>query len=97
MEEVTRTGRRSRQGSREADQEENPMPALEIIERWGRSNGGTTRDIQRQCPELRSRTLSEISEMCERLAAEGRLAVTRIPVPQTRYVGRSLKGSAQYM
>lgn len=50
-----------------------------------------------QCPELKARKLREISEMCERLVAEGRLQATRVPVPASRYVGRSLEKSSQYM
>jgi hypothetical protein len=73
------------------------MIDLEIIELWGRSNGGTAKDIRTQCPELKRRKLSEISGMCERLVTEDRLQATRVPVPDKRYVGRSLEKSSQYM
>lgn len=70
---------------------------LEVIEQWGRSSGGTATDIRRQCRELKAKTLREISEMCERLVAEGRLTATRAPVLDNRYLGRSLQKSSQYM
>lgn len=73
------------------------MSDLEVIERWGKANGGTAGDIRMQCPELKARKLREISGMCERLVAEGRIQATRVPVPDSRYVGRSLKKSSQYM
>ena len=73
------------------------MTDLEIIEQWGKANGGTARDIRTQCPELEARKLREISGMCERLVAEGRLQATRVPVPDKRYLGRSLERSSQYM
>lgn len=72
---------------------------LEIIEQWGKTNGGTAGDIRRQCPQLKVKILREISEMCEKLVAEGRLMATGAPdnQPDKRYVGRSLKKSVQYM
>jgi hypothetical protein len=73
------------------------MSDLEIIEHWGKTNGGTAKDIRMQCPELKMKKLKEISENCERLVAEGRLQATRVPVPDKRYVGRSLQKSSQYM
>jgi len=73
------------------------MSDLEIIEHWGKTNGGTARDIRTQCPELKMKKLKEISENCERLVAEGRLQATRVPVPDKRYVGRSLEKSSEYM
>jgi len=78
-------------------QGEKPMGDFEIIEQWGKANGGTARDIRTQCPELKARKLREISEMCERLVAEGRIRSTRVPVPDKRYLGRSLEKSSQYM
>lgn len=75
----------------------NHLSDAEIIERWGKGNGGTARDIRMQCPELSRRTLREISELCEKLVSEGRLSVTKTPVPGSRYVGRSLKKSAQHV
>jgi len=74
-----------------------PVIRLEIIERWGETNGGTARDIKTQCAELRGMTLKEISKLCEKLVAEGRLQATRVPVQGSRYLGRSLKRSSQYM
>ena len=71
------------------------MSDLEIIEQWGKTNGGTASDIRMQCPELKAKKVREISGMCERLVAEGRLQVTN--VPDERYMGRSLKKSLQYM
>lgn len=73
------------------------MRKLEIIEQWGKANGGTASDIRKQCPELKKIKVSEISEMCEKLVAEGRLQATNVPVPVRRYVGRSLKKSSEYM
>jgi len=73
------------------------MTDLEIIEQWGKANGGTASDIRKQCPELKAKKVREISGMCVRLVAEGRLQATRVPVPDSRYVGRSLKKSSQYM
>lgn len=73
------------------------MSDLEIIEQWGKTNGGTAKDIRMQCPELKAGTLRNISELCEKLVAEGRLQATRVPVPDKRYVGRSLEKSSQYM
>ena len=73
------------------------MSDLEVIEQWGKANGGTARDIRMQCPELKARKVREISEICERLVAEGRLQATEVPVPDSRYVGRSLGKSSQYM
>jgi len=73
------------------------MRELEIIEQWGKTNGGTASDIRRQCPELKKIKVSEISDMCEQLVAEGRLQATNVPVPANRYVGRSLKKSLQYL
>ncbi len=69
---------------------------LEVIENWGKAYGGTASDVRRQCPELRRMTLKAITAMCERLAAEGRLTATKVPVPSDRYVGRSLEKSAEY-
>jgi hypothetical protein len=69
---------------------------LEIIERWGKTNGGTAADIRMQCPELSRKTLREISELCEKLVALGRLSKARVPVPGGRYIGRSLKKSSCY-
>jgi len=66
---------------------------LEIIEEWGRTNGGTVDDIRVQIPELKRKTRKEVLRICEAIAAEGRLAVARVPVPGGRYVGRSLKKS----
>jgi len=74
-----------------------PLSDLEAIERWGKTNGGTARDIRMQCPGLKARKLREISKICERLVAEGRLQATRVPVPDSRYLGRSLGKSSQYM
>ncbi len=73
------------------------MSDIEIIEQWGKTNGGTAKDIRMQCPELKMKKLREISEICERLVAEGRLQATRVPVPDKRYVGRSLEKSSEYM
>lgn len=73
------------------------MGDLEIIEQWGKTNGGTASDIRRQCPELKAKKVREVSGMCERLVANGRLQATRVPVPDNRYVGRSLKKSSQYV
>jgi hypothetical protein len=69
---------------------------LEAVEQWGKAHGGTASDIRRRCPELRRVTLGEITAMCERLVAEGRLTATNVPVPSRRYVGRSLAKSAEY-
>lgn len=73
------------------------MSNLEIIEQWGKANGGAASDIRKHCPEMKAKKVGEISEMCERLVAEGRLQATRVPVLDSRYVGRSLKKSSQYM
>jgi len=73
------------------------MSDLEIIEQWGKTNGGTAKDIRTQCPELKAGTLRKISELCEKLVAEDRLAAKRVPVRESRYVGRSLEKSVRYM
>ncbi len=69
---------------------------LEAIETWGRTNGGTAGDIRRQCPQLKKKTLKQISALCDQLVAEGRLLAARVPVPNNRYVGRSLEKSSEY-
>jgi hypothetical protein len=75
----------------------NDLEASEAIMEWGKTNGGTAREIQRQLSQLKGWTQRQISELCERLVAEGRLLATRVPVPDGRYVGRSLKKSLRYM
>jgi hypothetical protein len=73
------------------------MSDLEIIEQWGKANGGTANDIRMQCPELKAKIVREISGMCEQLVAEDRLNKTRVLAPSGRYIGRSLKKSSQFM
>lgn len=73
------------------------MGDLEIMEQWGKANGGTASDIRVQCPGLKAKKVREISGMCERLVADGRLQAVRVPAPVNRYVGRSLEKSSQCM
>ena len=78
-------------------EKEKSMSDPEIIELWGQVHGGTASDIRRQCPELKAKTLRKITEMCERLVTEGLMAAAKVPVPNGRYVGRSLEKSAEYL
>ena len=95
MEQATRLETQSQPDISTPIRGEESVAELEIIEEWGRTNGGTIDDIRMQVPELKGKTRKEVSEMCETLAAKGRLPVTRVPAPSGRYLGRSLKKSTR--
>ncbi len=97
MEEVIKAESSNRPTACQSSRTQEPITDLEIIEQWGKTNGGTASDIKKQCPKLKSKTLAEISRLCALLVAEGRLHTTNIQVRNSRYMGRSLERTAQYM
>jgi hypothetical protein len=73
------------------------MGDYEMIVEWGKTKGGTVRDIRMQLPGLKAKSLRQITEVCERLVAEGRLGKAMVPVRNGRYIGRSLEKWSRYI